>query len=212
MLVNSLENSYSQLKEFPFPDKDKEFNIMVLGAGHSDDTSMTATGRLSLRALGRIAEGLRLSFQIDNSKIIVSGYEGKLSQSQAQVAFQSLTSLNLEAERIIKLESPHNTLTEAKAYANMFDKGNPLILVTDAVHMRRAIFLFQKQGLSPVPAPCNFIIKKGTGKRSLLIPSATNIRKTEIALHEYAGLVAAWFETRNLKVLETETSYDEKPE
>ncbi|MBK7712495.1 MAG: YdcF family protein [Bacteroidales bacterium] len=38
-------------------------------------------------------------------------------------------------------------------------KCNSLILVTDAIHMPRAMMIFRKLDIEPIPAPTNHIIK-----------------------------------------------------
>jgi uncharacterized SAM-binding protein YcdF (DUF218 family) len=68
--------------------------------------------------------------------------------------------------------------------------ANQLILVTDALHMPRAMMLFRKAGLDPIPAPTNFIIKYGKNPISPdWWPSPGNIEMFGKAVHEYAGIV-----------------------
>jgi len=54
------------------------------------------------------------------------------------------------------------------------------------------MFLFQKVGLKPLAAPTHFLVKKEK-KRGFRywLPSSENIKKTESAMHEYAGLLWA---------------------
>lgn len=69
--------------------------------------------------------------------------------------------------------------------------ANQLILVTDALHMPRAMMLFRMAGLDPVAAPTNFIIKEGKNPKSPdWWPSPGNIEMFGKAVHEYAGM--AW--------------------
>ena len=82
---------------------------------------------------------------------------------------------------------------EASEYIRLFSDIAHIILVTSAVHMRRAIFAFQKEGLDPVPAPTNHLIKKDENYNQWIgFPSSEKIKKMESAVHEYAGLL--WYE------------------
>lgn len=66
-----------------------------------------------------------------------------------------------------------------------------LVLVTSAAHMPRAIRNFQAVGLNPIPAPTQYLT--GRGSRSSLLswlPSSSALEKSELALHEYLGLLA----------------------
>jgi len=50
---------------------------------------------------------------------------------------------------------------------------------------------FQAVGLDPIPAPTQHLAGRASGRRlSDWLPSASNLRKTESALHEYLGLLA----------------------
>jgi uncharacterized SAM-binding protein YcdF (DUF218 family) len=68
----------------------------------------------------------------------------------------------------------------------------PLVLVTSAVHMRRSLALFRKQGMNPIPAPAG-----GTKDREPVVtpewffPSVDALKEVTAAVHEYLGLVWA---------------------
>jgi uncharacterized SAM-binding protein YcdF (DUF218 family) len=53
--------------------------------------------------------------------------------------------------------------------------------------MPRAMLLFKKEGLEPIPAPTDFDDK--TQNTSLSFFSAKHLFKTQRALHEYIGLL-----------------------
>ena len=54
--------------------------------------------------------------------------------------------------------------------------------------MPRAMILFQKEGLKPIAAPSPYDVQENS---YLSIPTASNIKNTEIALHEYIGIIWA---------------------
>ena len=89
-------------------------------------------------------------------------------------------------------DKPANTVEEAEEYVKKFGTGMPLVIVTSATHMKRAVRIFRSKGLKIIPAPCNFLVKHGTQKtKGRWIPSGGNIRMMETAIHEYAGLMWA---------------------
>ena len=85
-----------------------------------------------------------------------------------------------------------NTRMEALDYTNKFGTNNTLILVTDAVHMPRAMFLFEKTGQLPIPSSTNHLVKSNwnNGIRDW-IPSSSNIAMMEYAMYEIEGMIYA---------------------
>ncbi len=59
--------------------------VMVLGSGHVIDQAMPITSELSRTSLMRLAEGMRIHRMFPGSKLILSGYGGGSSISQARM-------------------------------------------------------------------------------------------------------------------------------
>jgi uncharacterized SAM-binding protein YcdF (DUF218 family) len=194
-LVKSLESQYHQVSETLLKGLTDSCNIIVLGVNYSDDKNLSPNNQLSTTALGRLVEGIRIQRIVPGSKLILSGSgSGVHSElTQALVLYRTAIMLGVDSVSMSMLPLPVNTSTEAKEYVKKFGKSGNLILVTCAVHMPRAVMLFKKAGVNPIPAPTNFILTRGTHKyRWRWIPSSENIKKMEIAIHEYAGFVWAW--------------------
>lgn len=68
-----------------------------------------------------------------------------------------------------------------------------VLLVTDAMHMRRARTVFERAGLQVVEAPTMFFGEQARGPGAWL-PSAEGLRRTWFASHEWLGL--AWYRVR----------------
>jgi uncharacterized SAM-binding protein YcdF (DUF218 family) len=74
-----------------------------------------------------------------------------------------------------------------------------IILVTSAMHMPRAVALFEKQGFEVIPAPADYNITKADWDRLWepnlaiqlfnLLPSVGNLSNTTSALKEYVGIL-----------------------
>jgi uncharacterized SAM-binding protein YcdF (DUF218 family) len=192
LLVSRLENQYSPLVKIDAANFTSPVYIMVLGAGYSDDKKLNPTDRLSVTALGRVVEGIRLYRLIPGSKLIFSGFSGRLSVSQAEVSVAAAISLGVSHSDIKSLTTTRTTYDEAHTFFSSFGNNSSLILVTDAIHMPRAVRLFKDAGVDPVPAPTNHIIKRGSAKSPFTwMPSSENIRNLDAAVHEYAGLL--WY-------------------
>jgi len=199
LLVKNLEKQYSQLSDSVIKDLPDSVNIIVLGGGHSDDKNLTPNNQLSTAALGRLVEGIRIykktsgnRHQASGVKLIVSGYAGRSELSQAEVLYRTAIILGMDSSNIMISHLPSNTREEAEEYVNRFGRKKPLIIVTSAIHMPRAVMLFEKAGIKVIPAPANHILKYGSVKNPWRwIPKSDNVQMLETALHEYAGITWA---------------------
>jgi uncharacterized SAM-binding protein YcdF (DUF218 family) len=66
-----------------------------------------------------------------------------------------------------------------------------IILVTDAMHMRRARLAFERAGLAVTPAP-TFYVESSPFDPSRLMPTVENLRRSHYALYEWFGLAWYW--------------------
>lgn len=191
LLVRSLEKRYPPLSETVKFQVTDTINILVLGGGHTDSNNFPPNDQLSHNALGRLTEGIRLKRLLGNSRLIFSGSTGNENVSQAMKLKQTALSLGVPGKDIILIIAPENTQMESVDYTQKFGTDKVLVLITDAIHMPRAMFHFLKAGQSPIPAPTNHLVKSDHKNGiSAWGPSAANISRMESAVHEYAGL--AW--------------------
>ncbi|MES2069209.1 MAG: YdcF family protein [Pseudomonadota bacterium] len=65
-----------------------------------------------------------------------------------------------------------------------------ILLVTDAMHMRRAKLAFEQQGLQVVAAPTMFLNDYDI-RPAALLPGVENLRRSHYAIYEWLGL--AWY-------------------
>lgn len=196
-LVASLEKQYPPLLVPPSFDEAASIYILVLGAGHTNNPALPVTGQLSGPELGRLIEGVRLQKLVPGSVLVTSGKKGKKNtESQAATVRKAGIELGVPAEQTDTLSFTTNTRDEAQHFQKRFGTKARLILVTDAVHMPRAMMWFQKAGLDPAPAPMNFILKDPPGERPLgLVPGSDHIENMEKAVHEYLGLLWLFLNT-----------------
>ncbi len=191
MLIKKLENSYKPLALNDSITLKNPVYIMVLGGGYSDDISLFANDRLSLNSLARLVESIRVHNLVSGSKIMAGGYKDRLKTTQSDNIEDAAILFGCKPADLIKISiAVNNTDGEAAACAANTVKPSTLILVTDAIHMPRAMMIFRIHGLDPIPAPTNHIIKNSSYQKSFSwLPSVSNIFFLESAVHEYLGIL-----------------------
>jgi uncharacterized SAM-binding protein YcdF (DUF218 family) len=190
LLVKSLENRYPHLTEEVILSLPDSCDIIVLGGGHSDDISLSANNQLSTTAIGRLTEGIRINRMLPGSRLVLSGFRGSSDISQAMVLYRAGLLLGVDSASMAIQEKPGNTMEEAEEYAGNYGKLRKLIVVTDDIHMPRAMMNFRRAGLDPVASPTNQVLKYGSRKNRISwFPSAANIGIMEAVIHEYAGIL-----------------------
>ncbi|AWH86203.1 hypothetical protein HYN59_14275 [Flavobacterium album] len=191
-MLRNLEQQYHTYN----PDsKSTQRPILVLGGGHTNDASLAYVHRLSVPALSRLAEAVRLYNLQPGSKIVLSGYSESGQMPNAVVMARSALSLGVAAKDTMMMVKPATTWEEAKYFKKRFGTAQEFILVTSASHMPRAMEAFRKLGMKPIAAPANYQIQKEPDS-SLYPwkPSPNNLMYTETAFHEYVGrLYYKWF-------------------
>ncbi|WP_419764127.1 MAG: YdcF family protein [Arcobacter sp.] len=171
LLMSPLENKYKNQEDI---DISKIEYILLLGGDFK----------------ARFDEVVKLSKEIQDAKIITSGYEGSRIIPEAIEARDRLISYGITNNRIIIQEKPKDTIEEAISIKKLL-KDKPFILVTSASHMPRAMEIFKQQGLNPIAMPTAFTIKENRPNSYL---SIGNIKKVHMAVHEYLGLI--WFKIK----------------
>lgn len=168
--------------------------ILVLGAGHNDNPALQLPNQLTDSELYRLVEGIRLQRMMPEGILVTSGAKAPTNhEPQALVAKKVAISLGVPPEKVDTLSTTTNTMDEAINYKRRFGVDSPLILVTDAVHMPRAVRWFRKFSLNPIAAPTNHRIKDEPQNRGQnLFPNSSSISRMETVIHEYLGIL--WME------------------
>ena len=191
-LAAKLEKKYSPINLPIAKNENEKVLIHVLGSGYALDKRLPPTAQLGLVALGRLAEGIRIHRAINNSVIICSGYSSLGLETQAQVAKKAAIILGVAADQIETLNNPSTTQEEAKELGRLYEKSLKLIIVTDAIHMPRAMDLFRAEGFNPIAAPTNFKINEGPSQEGMKWwPSLGNIGLMNYVIHESLGNLKA---------------------
>jgi uncharacterized SAM-binding protein YcdF (DUF218 family) len=196
ILVSILEDQNPPL-EVSELDPSKEYHILILGGGYGYDKRLAPTMLLSEHTLGRLVEGIRIFQYLPKAKIITSGNSNQNKTPQAVLIKNAAVSLGVSKNKIYTQEKPWNTQTEADEYVLNFGTDHPLILVSSATHLPRAILWFKAKGIKKIlPAPTNFQFKKDndlTWKAAL--PHADHFSIFQKALKEFIGSMVIKFKT-----------------
>lgn len=164
--------------------------IHVLGGGYTFDDRLSSQAKLSQVSLGRLAEGLRISGLIPASILVLSGNIASGDSSMASVARSAAIELGFDSARIQLLETPSTTLEEAKAFVDLHGSESNVIVVTDAVHMPRAMRFYNAYSPKAYPAPTNYLIKHdGNPFAMRWMPSVENFLLTDRLIRELLGSI-----------------------
>lgn len=191
-LAFRLETVYPPLKTAPSFSTGQKVYIHLLGSGYQTDKRLPATAKLSHVAQGRFVEAMRLYRAVPNSILVCSANGPEGAETQAMIARAAAIDMGADSSRVMALNTPSTTKEEAEDLAKAVGTSATVIVVTDAMHMPRAIKLFREAGFSPTAAPTNFKALNGSeGVAYKWWPSEDNIYITNRLLHEYFAWVKA---------------------
>lgn len=166
--------------------------ILVLGGGHTNAPTLPPNDQLSSSALSRLAEGIRLKQGRPDARLIGSGNSLSHRTPQATVLMNTAVALGISPLDTLQSPRPYNTETEARAYVRRFGTAQPVVLVTSALHMPRAVYWFERAGVTVIPAPTDHYVKPDPQRSPYTWhPSAGKIQMTAALLHEWGGMVDA---------------------
>jgi uncharacterized SAM-binding protein YcdF (DUF218 family) len=164
--------------------------IVVLGGGiqQTPDTHQLQVGPF---VYSRIVKGLELYRQCKHAGgacvVILSGGDPeKLGNSEARVYAELLQRLGADSADIVVEGNSMNTWQNAQFCAAWLaaHPQDQVVLVSSGLHVRRGVLYFSHFGVHAAGVRADY------EKAPLLpVPLALNFLLTDLALHEYAGLV-----------------------
>jgi uncharacterized SAM-binding protein YcdF (DUF218 family) len=165
--------------------------IVVLGSAYHPFEGIPITSAISDEGMVRIVEGIRLA-RAYHLQLVVSGGAAPGYPASALGYAELARALGVAPNDLTVSAVGVDTHTEAVAIARVAG-SRPFILVTSASHMPRAMALLRRAGAAPLAAPTGqraFAVSPPAWRQGL--PSAVGLHKTEMALHEYFGLLAIY--------------------
>ncbi len=199
LLASSLEWRYLPPGEIPAADA-----IVLLGGG-TEPAAYPRT-RVEINGAGdRVLYAASLYKAGKAPQILLSGGDIAWLNAGASTPAEEMASLLTEIgvpESALLLENEsQNTYENAVKAAEMLGEAEKkrILLVTSAIHMPRAVGLFEKQGFEVIPLPVDYSVTENkpagdqTGEliASIMdvLPSASSLMLTTNALKEYLGML-----------------------
>ena len=203
-LIRKLEQAYPV-----YDGTEKADAIVVLGGG----TVTKADPRPTVEVNGagdRILYAAKLYRENAADLIVVGGSyitwrdgevftEAGVSSPASEMADLMINYFDVPRDALIIQDRSVNTYEEAVEDAKLLkERGlNRILLVSSATHMRRAVPLFEKQGLEVIPAPTDFSFSdqewenlmrfdKATAY-TFIVPTVSSMETLQNALKEYLG-------------------------
>lgn len=192
--LKSLEREYPPVMVVP---ADAGYRwVVVLGGGTYSDAAIPLHSRLSQPSLTRLVEGVRLYRQIPGAKLVLSGGEVFGSGSDADAMRELAVQLGVNSADIVTDMASQDTETQAVIVRQLV--GNePVLLVTSASHMSRAVGLFRKAGVAVLPAPAHYLAQSNAGfSPADVFPDSDAFTEAQRAAYEYMGIL--WAKLRGL--------------
>ncbi len=174
-ILSPLEAKYSPLTFEDMEAADK--TVLLLGGRESN--------------VLRSSEVLRIwHLSKEPMKIIISGTDPLIEASEeAQAVRNFFIHRGILPENIIIEGKSRNTRENVMNVKEIVGEEE-FFLVTSAYHMDRSMREFERLGANPIPAPTDFKRKRYSSYHLLdFFPSAQNLRKSDLAFHEYFGAI-----------------------
>ena len=160
------------------------YPIAVLTGYAEHDPDHPLSSQVNSASALRLLEALKLFQSSPGSTVIISG-----TGVVAGIMRDVLVSSGVPAEQVrVDVESV-STFESAKHLALVLGK-KPFLLVTSAGHMPRAMGVFRKAGMAPLPMPTHYLTKRNP-LATQYFPTPTHLELSDLAVSEYAAL--AWY-------------------
>lgn len=177
------------------PSRGAPDGIIVLGG--SVDTNLSGAHRTPVvaHAADRLFAPAELARRYPNARIVFTGGSANLMSSEAKEADYSapiLENLGIAKERLILERDSRNTWENAiftKALVKP-KAGERWLLVTSAFHMPRSMGIFRAAGFDVEAYPVDWRMGGRDDLFSFTNMAADGLRRTEVAVREWIGLVA----------------------
>ncbi len=193
-LMAGLRQGHGQLN----PATTRATTIAVLGNGVlTDEADGRQVDRLGPETSFCLLEAARLYSSLDDPLIIVSGgiADPEVQRTPESVVMRrALIDLGVPADRILLESSSRNTREQVLNLADVlqFRRIEEFILVASPSQIRRAMALFDRAALRPVPSVSAIEYGGGDDDGWRLAPSAAALRGSWQANYEYLALAYYW--------------------
>lgn len=196
LATRSLEWPYLSADVVPGPND----TIVVLSGSLQRDDDSGEHVRVGPDTFYRCYHAAHLYQKAGHCRMLLTG--GKVDSSGpepslAKVMQGFVIELGVAPSDVVLEEQAKTTHENASFSKDLLDQsdGGRVFLITDAAHMRRAVYSFEAQGVSVIPAPCNYRSRWFVLGPDDFFPSTKGIVEVNYAAHEWQGL--AWYRLRS---------------
>lgn len=167
--------------------------VVVLGGMYTESSALPVSARLGGSNLKRVVEGIRLARALPQTSLVFTG-QGDPSAGNAEVeAIASLArDMGVARSRIV-LDGASRDSKDHVANLRATLGNERFLLVSSAIHLPRAMALFEAAGMRPIAAPTAHSVLVTSGRENWL-PSLSSLQRSSAAAHEYLGM--AWAKLR----------------
>jgi len=182
LLLGPLEYQYPFVRNAN--DHPEVKKIVVLTGYAANYPLVPLSSKVNSASAFRILETLRLYRQCQNCEIIISGNMPTTTRMK-----DLLMTLGVPPDQIREDSTSAHTYISAQTLRRWID-DEAFYLVTSAGHMPRAIGVFEKQGMQPIPAPTDYLLPKDALKAGVHL-SPQHLYWCNLAIREYLGI--SWY-------------------
>lgn len=180
-LMSPLEHEAPPAQDAPTT-ASPEFVVVLTGYALAD-ARRPITGQVNSASGFRLLEAARL-FARRPLPVIISG------SGEVPVLMRDLLVQLGVPDRNIVIEAESSNTYESAVHLRDRLEGKQFYLVTSAGHMPRSLGVFHKQGLTAIPAPTDYLAAR-SWRDIDIAPSARYLAISDLAMHEYLGLL--WY-------------------
>jgi uncharacterized SAM-binding protein YcdF (DUF218 family) len=187
LLLRPLEFQYSRPSVLQY-----EPEAIVVLSGVLEDPPNVPTFYEFNDAADRFIEALRLANRYPKARLVLSGGSPSVlgteasKEDEADILSRIAKDLGIASSRL-RID-PHSRNTRENAVESkrlLQDIKGPVVLITSASHMPRAVGCFRKVGQPVIPWPVDY--QKSSLRPHNWVPRAWAVERSRRALHEYLG-------------------------
>jgi uncharacterized SAM-binding protein YcdF (DUF218 family) len=181
-------------------DKKYSCGILLGGFSSADDKG---NGYFNAAA-DRFIETVKLYQQGTIEHILVSGGNGNLLDTkfkEGEWVRGQLLAVGIPANAILIENNSRSTLENAEFSKKILDSVGlqpPYVLVTSAFHMRRAAWIFTKEGMPVMPFPANYLVSGNGFSMAELLPQVSAMDQWSLYIKEVVGYFVYKLEFKRL--------------
>ena len=200
--ISPCKNPANVLGEIEKGEESGPLWVVVLGQGYNPQDKYPYTLRTNRTFTKRLTEAVRIHKCLPESRLLIS-VAGCATREQKDALADGISDLyEIDRAHIELIYKAHTTRDEIRLAREKVGDGT-CFLVSEALHLPRALALSEAYDLKAVPAPSEYLAgaracTSTTDQLLSSIPNPTDLRHARRAIHECLGLVWAKLVTGSL--------------